>query len=105
MKWDLIKMESKEMSTDAFCRPPKPVNLMFPGSRDFPSVISMCKKFHGRVSVIKDKTLSDDLGGQWWDKINPMGGDPYGIMHFLSLVCPGIIAFSMFSWYVGWYDR
>ena len=83
VKWDLLKMESKEMSTDDFCRPPKPVNLMFPGLRDFPSVILMCKKFHGSVAVIKDKTLSDDLGGQWWNKINSMGGDPYGIHNAL----------------------
>lgn len=81
MKWELENMESKEMSADDICRPPKPENLMFPGVRDFPSVISMCKKFHGSVSVIKDQVVSNDLGGQWWDKINSMGEDPYGIIY------------------------
>ena len=105
--WDLTKMESIEMSANDFCRPPKPDNLMFPGLRDFPSVISMCKKFHGRVAVIKDQMLSDDLGGKWWAKINPMGGDGYGICHlFTNLVhLWSNDSFSMISWYVGWHDR
>ena len=84
-------MYSREMSSDEFCRPPKPENLIFPGLRDFPSVISMCKKFHGRVAVITDQTLSDDLGGQWWRKIDsigglPGGGDPYGILYSFTYI-------------------
>ena len=80
VKWELTNMESIDMSADEFCLPPKPKNLMFPGLRDFPSVITMCKQFHGRVSVMKSKQLSEELGGQWWDKMSSMGEDPYGII-------------------------
>ena len=86
VKWDFVRMVSDEMSTDDFCRPPKPVNLLFPGKRNFPSVISMCKKFHGSVTVMKDKGLSDEIGRQWWEKINPMGGDPYGMLPFFPFI-------------------
>ena len=86
VKWDFVRMVSDEMSTNDFCRPPKPVNLMFPGKRDFPSVISMCKKFHGNVTVMKDKGLSDEIGGQWWGKIEPMGVNPDGMLQFLLFI-------------------
>ena len=86
VKWDFVRMVSDEMSTNDFCRPPKPVNLMFPGKRDFPSVISMCKKFHGNVTVMKDKGLSDEIGGQWWGKIEPMGVNPDGMLQFFLFI-------------------
>ena len=71
-------MESREMNVNDFCLPPKSETLMFPGLRSFPNVISMCRKFHGSVAVIKNQVQSDHLGGQWWNKINSMGEDPYG---------------------------
>ena len=82
-KWNLINMDTTEMNSTEFCLPQKPENIMFPGLRDFPNVISMCKKFRGQVSVMKDKMLSDELGRQWWGKINGMGGNPWRKNHLL----------------------
>ena len=53
--WDLENMMAADESTESVCKPPRPGHIILPEQRNFSSHASMCSKFRGVASVVRDQ--------------------------------------------------
>ena len=66
VSWELARFENKrmeemELSEDEICRPIRPGHVIMPNQRNFTAFTSLCKKFGGSVTVIKDAETQNAL--------------------------------------------
>ncbi len=60
-KFDLVNMTEKEVPMESVCKPVKPGDVIIPNKRSFESLMSLCKKFHGKTSVVDSPAMQDEL--------------------------------------------
>ena len=60
--WDLENMMAADESSESVCKPPRPGHVILPEQRSFSSHASMCSKFRGVASVVRDQETTAENG-------------------------------------------
>ena len=66
--WDLVNITEINNSEEEICISPKPGDVLFPEKRTLESLKSICGRFKGQVSVIKDEESQSEMS----DKVAAM---------------------------------
>ena len=59
-KFDLVNMTEKEVPLESVCKPVKPGHVIM-NKRTYESLVSLCKKFNAKTSVVDSAELQRDL--------------------------------------------
>ncbi len=60
-EFELVNMTSREEPIDAICLPVRPGDVLIPTKRPFESLISICRKFGGKITVVTSQELQRHL--------------------------------------------
>ncbi len=91
INWDTVELQlwnmtDSEMPIESICYPISPGDVLIPSPRNFDSLIDLCQKFHGEVSVVTSSEQHSKLTSTYKDSAasctNPYDG-----------------------YWVGWWDR
>ena len=60
-EFDIENMEVLDVTMDSICIPTRPGHVLFPDKRNFTAMVSLCQKFQGIPSIIKDEATLNEL--------------------------------------------